>query len=154
MEQRYIAGDWVKHRGKLARVEETYRTNYSVKECHDDYNPDIEYDDAYFFREVRPQNLVPIPLTFEILERNGWKLREHHEDKHFYDIEWYLYNNPSITNISLRFYPEKKAFFPFLYKEEIFEKPIQYVHQLQHLLFGLGIDFDFNLENNYENNKV
>ena len=27
-----------------------------------------------------------------------------------------------------------------------------FVHQFQHLLFGLGIDFDFNLENNYENN--
>lgn len=143
MEQnKYIPGDWVKHRGKLARVEETYRTNYSVKECHDDYNLDIEYDDAYFFREVRPQNLVPIPLTFKILEENGWKLREHHERKHFEDVEWYLYHNPAVTHVSLRFYPEEKAFFPFLYKEEISEKSIQYVHQLQHLLFGLGIDFD------------
>lgn len=41
---------------------------------------------------------------------------------------------------------EEKAFFPFLYHEEISEKPIQYVHQLQHLLFGLGLDSNFNLK--------
>ncbi len=124
MEQRYIAGDWVKHRGKLARIEETYRTNYFVKECHNDYNPDIEYDDAYFFREVRPQDLVPIPLTFEILERNGWK-----------------WDGQDFVGACL-LYPEGN-YFVF----DAFRTKIKYVHQLQHLLFGLGIDFDFDLGN-------
>ena len=129
MEQRYIAGDWVKNRGKLARIEETYRTNYFVKDCHDDYNPDIEYDDAYFFREVRPQDLVPIPLTYEMLEKNGWK-----------------WDGQDFVGACL-LYPEGN-YFVF----DAFRTKIKYVHQLQHLLFGLGIDFDFNLENNYENN--
>ncbi len=129
MEQRYIAGDWVKNRGKLARIEETYRTNYFVKDYHDDYNPDIEYDDAYFFREVRPQDLVPIPLTYEMLEKNGWK-----------------WDGQDFVGACL-LYPEGN-YFVF----DAFRTKIKYVHQLQHLLFGLGIDFDFNLENNYENN--
>jgi hypothetical protein len=129
MEQRYIAGDWVKNRGKLARIEETYRTNYFVKDYHDDYNPDIEYDDAYFFREVRPQDLVPIPLTYEMLEKNGWK-----------------WDGQDFVGACL-LYPEGN-YFVF----DAFRTKIKYVHQLQHLLFGLGIYFDFNLENNYENN--
>ena len=123
MEQRYIAGDWVKHRGKLARIEETYRTNYFVKECHNDYNPDIEYDDAYFFREVRPQDLVPIPLTYEMLEKNGWK-----------------WDGLDFVIGALVLYPEAD-YFVF----DGFGLKLKYVHQLQHLLFGLGLDSNFDL---------
>ena len=47
---------------------------------------------------------------------------------------------PAETNISLIFYQEEEAFFPFLYAQEISEKPIRYIHQLQHLLFGLGLN--------------
>ena len=100
-----------------------------MKDYHDDYNPDIEYNDAYFFREVRPQDLVPIPLTYEMLEKNGWK-----------------WDGQDFVGACL-LYPEGN-YFVF----DAFRTKIKYVHQLQHLLFGLGIDFDFNLENNYENN--
>ena len=147
MEQnRYIPGDWVKHRGKLAKVLETYKTNYFVKVCHHDYNPEIEYDDAYFSVEARPQDIEPILLTFEILKKIGWELREHHKKEYYEDVEWYEFLNRPVTYISLRFYPEEEAFSPFLYREEISEKPIQYVHQLQHLLFGLGLDSNFELK--------
>ena len=30
-QNRFIPGDWVNFKGKLARIEETYRTNYFVK---------------------------------------------------------------------------------------------------------------------------
>lgn len=147
MEQnRYIPGDWVKHRGKLAKVLETYKTNYFVKVCHHDYNPEIEYDDAYFSVEARPQDIEPILLTFEILKKIGWELREHHKKEYYEDVEWYEFLNRPVTYISLRFYPEEEAFSPFLYREEISEKPIQYVHQLQHLLFGLGLDSDMEIQ--------
>lgn len=85
-------------------------------------------------------SIVPIPLTFEILEKNGWKLLKHHERDSYYDVSWSSYHKPAETNISLIFYPEEEAFFPFLYAQEISEKPIMYVHQLQHLLFGLGLN--------------
>ena len=133
---KYIAGDWVKligvcppRNGQIERVSEYF----------------LLFKEGFYIVDFR--EIQPIPLTFKILEENGWELREHHERKHFEDVEWYLYHNPAVTHVSLRFYPEKEVFFPFLYKEEISEKPIQYVHQLQHLLFGLGIDFDFNLGN-------
>lgn len=123
MGQRYIAGDWVKHRGKLARIEETYRTNYFVKECHDDYNPDIEYDDAYFFREVRPQDLVSIPLTYEMLEKNGWEK----DDRGYYKSCIFL-NKDGFGGWAVGLGEE-------------YIRTIIFVHQLQHLLFGLGLNW-------------
>lgn len=144
MEQRYIAGDWVKHRGKLARIEETYRTNYFVKDYHDDYNPDIEYDDAYFFREVRPQDLVPIPLTFEILERNGWdKDGEYWSD--FSLSEAFMGGDEddedNYTCFQLN-YQDKKDGWVIEMRGELLKFGIHYVHELQHLFFGLGISHE------------
>lgn len=86
--------------------------------------------------------LYPIPLTPEILEKNGWKLHKHHERNSYDDVSWSSYHKPAETNISLRFYQEEKAFFLFLYAQEISETPIRYIHQLQHLLFGLGINHE------------
>lgn len=90
-------------------------------------------------------NIVPIPLTPEILEKNGWKLHKHHERNSYDDVSWSSYHKPAETNISLRFYQEEKAFFLFLYAQEISETPIRYIHQLQHLLYGLGINHEMNV---------
>ena len=144
MEQnKYIPGDWVKHRGKLARIEETYRTNYFVKECHNDYNPDIEYDDAYFFREVRPQDLVPIPITPEILAKNGWKKAFPNEN---------LWKNGDIIIYDCLLKDNSWCF-----KVTGFEGGniyFKFVHQLQHLLFGLGLDSNFYLTDTKEGVSV
>ena len=86
------------------------------------------------------KDIVPIPLTPEILEKNGWKLHKHHERNSYDDVSWSSYHKPAETNISLRFYPEEEAFFLFLYAQEISETPIKYIHQLQHILFGLGLN--------------
>lgn len=86
------------------------------------------------------KDIVPIPLTPEILEKNGWKLLKHHKRNSYDDVSWSSYHKPAETNISLIFYQEEKAFFPFLYAQEISEAPIRYIHQLQHLLFGLGLN--------------
>lgn len=136
-QNRFIPGDWVNFKGKLARIEETYSTNYFVKECHNDYNPDIEYDDAYFFREARPVDIEPIPLTPEILEKNGvWK-KSKASDRTllYYKDEVYIQYDMS----DMFFY-----FADFEYRDSIIE--LKYVHQLQHLLFGLGLDSEFKLD--------
>lgn len=87
----------------------------------------------------------PIPLTPEILEKNGWKLHKHHERNSYDDVSWSSYHKPAETNISLIFYQEEKAFFPFLYAQEISETPIRYIHQLQHILFGLKINHEIKI---------
>lgn len=88
------------------------------------------------------KDIATIPLTPEILERNGWKLHKHHERNSYDDVSWSSYHKPAETNISLRFYPEEEAFFLFLYVQEISETPIRYIHQLQHILFSLGLNHE------------
>lgn len=96
---KYIAGDWVKligvcppRNGQIERVSEYF----------------LLFKEGFYIVDFR--EIQPIPLTFKILEENRWELREHHERKHFEDVEWYLYHNPALTHVSLRFYPEEKAF--------------------------------------------
>ena len=104
-------------------------------------------DKGYLFCDccAWANNVVPIPLTPEILEKNGWKLHKHHDRNSYDDVSWSSYHKPAETNISLRFYQEEKAFFLFLYAQEISETPIRYIHQLQHLLYGLGINHEMNV---------
>lgn len=135
----YIPGDLVKASGQLCRVEEVF-VNRLTKE----YEYTLIYPNGNSSRIVIGE-IEPIPLTPKILEKNGWNLREHHDGNYDDTVEWYVYHNPSKTNISLRFYPEEKAFFVFLYGEEISENRIQYVHQLQHLLFGLTFNSELKI---------
>ena len=128
MAKKYIVGDWVKFLFEESKVIEVYE------------------DGSYYMDSPnitgcpKEEELSPIPLTPEILEKNGWKLHKHHKRDSYDDVSWSSYHKPAETNISLRLYPEEKAFFPFLYTQEISEKPIRYIHQLQHLLFGLGLN--------------
>lgn len=86
--------------------------------------------------------IKPIPLTKDILLKNGWKLYEHHEKVYWNDDDpWISYNNITKTYINLRFYTDcGNSFLPYLKDEEISGNPIKYVHELQHLLFGLDIN--------------
>ena len=123
----YIPGDLCIVKGKVESVCEVDRDN--------DFS--ITTDQHPF---IRLSEVKPIPLTSEILKQNGWKLHKCHKMGDYYDVSWSSYHKPAETNISLIFYPEEEEFFPFLYSQEISETPIRYVHQLQHLLFGLGLN--------------
>ena len=115
MEQnKYIPGDWVKYIG-----------NNSLK-----YVQIWQVRENFLFLEsgygiVNFSEVEPIPLTPEILEKNGW--------------EW---DGQDFVIEALVLYPEAD-YFVF----DGFGLKLKYVHQLQHLLYGLGIDFDFNLWN-------
>lgn len=120
MEQRYIAGDWVIDIGinplrpvQIAQVRENF----------------LLFKEGWGTTDL--SKVKPIPLTYEMLEKNGWK-----------------WDGQDFVGACL-LYPEGNYFV-----SDAFRTKIKYVHQLQHLLFGLGIDFDFNLEDNYENNQV
>ena len=91
-------------------------------------NGEIQYADK--------DNIVPIPLTPEILEKNGWDLTGYQMD-----------NNGSMLNIC-----GKRDILPCLYYYYATENFIvyicgkvalpnmKYIHELQHLLFGLGLN--------------
>lgn len=128
----YIPGDLCIVKGKVESVCEVDRDN--------DFS--ITTDQHPF---IRLSEVKPIPLTSEILKKNGWKLHKCHKRSDYDDVSWNSYRKPEETNISLRFYPEEKAFFLFLYTEEISETPIRYVHQFQHILWALDNNVNFKI---------
>lgn len=127
---KYIPGDIVyNHKKEIIRITSSY----------------LKGTKLFYYRVgeygwIREDAIKPIPLIPKILEKNGWKLHKHHERNSYDDVSWSSYHKPAETNISLIFYQEEKAFFPFLYAQEISETPIRYIHQLQHLLFGLELN--------------
>lgn len=127
---KYIPGDIVyNHKKEIIRITSSYLKGTK-----------LFYYRAGVYGWIREDAIKPIPLIPEILEKNGWKLHKHHERNSYDDVSWSSYHKPAETNISLIFYQEEKAFFPFLYAQEISETPIRYIHQLQHLLFGLELN--------------
>ena len=123
---KYIIGDIVMYDNKIHTIMNTLGVN--------------NYELSYISHPVHQLELSGVPITPKIFKKNGWKFLKHHKRNSYYDVSWDSYHKPAETNISLRFYQEEKAFFPFLYAQEISEKPIRYIHQLQHLLFGLGLN--------------
>lgn len=81
------------------------------------------------------KDIVPIPLTHEILEKNGWRTQN----------RWYYYLDVAegfISYIGIDF--KHKSNKGHLYVEVNGNNmvEIQYCHELQHLLFGLGINHE------------
>ena len=83
------------------------------------------YDEDETLQEVNVNVIEGIPLTTAILEKNGW---EHKDDVYFKD------------------YPQRKL---MIYDDKVyiinescslFLCKVEFVHQLQHLLFGLGLN--------------
>ena len=137
MRQKYIPGDWVRYIGNNSpRYVQIWQVRENSLLLEDGYG-------TVDFSEVEP-----IPLTPEILEKNGWKndgigydyqlkdklylLVEYKDKKHkvIYSVE--VYNNVSPESYDVG-------------QDDFYLMTISYVHELQHLLFGLGLDSNFDL---------
>ncbi len=133
MDKLYILGDLVYFGGEKAKV--WFR------------NPSA--DDSIYVRVIEnggenriwdaslKEEISPIPLTPEILEKNGWKI----EDVNPNDL-----SNIVSKGIMYRAIKNKEILF-FQKGASIFTCPlnwrkieIKYVHELQHLLFGLELN--------------
>lgn len=84
-------------------------------------NGEIQYADK--------DNIVPIPLTPEILEKNGWKSIN---GKYALKIKNANYVVLEFTEDGIYAYINEKTM--------LFT--IKYIHELQHLLFGIGINHE------------
>lgn len=89
--------------------------------------------DMYTIRD----HIEGIHLTPEILEKNGGWKKSKASDRTllYYKDEVYIQYDMS----DMFFY-----FADFEYRDSIIE--LKYIHQLQHLLFGLGLDSEFELD--------
>ena len=113
MKQEYIIGDVVMYDNKIM----------VINEPRDEIHFDLSCPEKKLvYCCVGVEDIKPMPLTFEILENNGWK-----------------WDGQDFVGACLLY--TEGNYFVF----DAFRIKIKYVHQLQHLLFGLGIDFDFNL---------
>lgn len=122
MTQEYIKGDIVMYDNRIHTIMDTLELN--------------NYELSYIRHQVNQLELSGVPITPEILEKNGWEF-----------IGYQMDNNGSLLNIC-----SKRGILPYLYYYYATENFIvyicrkvalpnmKYIHELQHLLFGLGLN--------------
>ncbi len=76
---------------------------------------------------VADRDILPIPLTPEILEKNGWKVSS--------ECRWIYVKEDNVKIFRLLDDIHYAAYIGFVRLLEF-----QHIHQLQHLLFGLGLN--------------
>ena len=117
MKKKYIVGDLVRYtslyKEPVAEICEVCETSYLIR-----------FMNGHFAR-VTNEEIKPLPLTTKILEKNGWK-----KD----DATWILKKG----NISIFILLDDETYAVYLLGVRVLE--FHFVHELQHLLFGLGED--------------
>ena len=123
MAQKYIKDDIVMYDNRIHTIIDTIGLN--------------NYELSYVRHPVHQLELSGVPITSEILEKNGWKI----EDVNPNDL-----SNIVSKGIMYRAIKDKEILF-FQKGASVFTCPlnwrrieIRFVHQLQHLLFGLGLN--------------
>ena len=115
----YIPGDLVNYislyKEPVAEICEVCETSYLIRFMKGN------------FSRVAKEELKPIPLTPEILEKDGWE----------YDDATWIFKK---GNISIFILLDDKTYAAYLLGVRVLE--FHFVHQLQHLLFGLGLNHE------------
>ncbi len=123
MEQKYIVGDLVRYtslyKEPVAEICEVRETSYLIRFMNGN------------FAKVTSKEIKPIPLTKEILKKNGWKKSKINDCAYFY------YKDGLFLTYTSK--DDKFWFDDFDYSSCICVE-LPYVHSLQHLLFGLGLN--------------
>lgn len=97
-----------------------------------------EEDKAHFVEtSTWVKHIVPIKLTPAILEANGWVKEELKKEDNAH-VYYYTYSKKGCI-VELRYYTSCDMFIPYIGQEALMDTLFLYVHQLQHLLFGLGL---------------
>lgn len=79
-------------------------------------------------------DISPIHLTLELLEKNGFKEEQHQKDG---ASEWYEFYHYDL-GINIVYEVEENKFAAYLDCKKLRE--IQYAHELQHILWALGLN--------------
>lgn len=90
------------------------------------------------------KDIVPIPLTPEILEKNGWN-KEEKDGSVFSLSEVFMggdKNEEGNYTCFQLYYQNKTDGWVIDMRGEPLKFEVHYIHQLQHLLFGLGINHE------------
>lgn len=120
MGQEYIKGDIVMYDNKIHTIMDTLGVN--------------NYELSYVEHPVHQLELSGVPVTPEILEKNGWEKDEEASFK----TQLY-YRKKSISKFIVIII--RKDTLRIVYNSECLNI-IQYIHELQHLLFGLNLNHE------------
>lgn len=125
MAQKYIEGDIVEYDNKVMVIKEPRDGNHFDLSCPKEGL-------VYCFVDI--DEIKPIPITVEILKKNGWKKKMYHnwyylplERTLLYIIEGIGIDGAWSVQVGLNL---------------SYIANISFVHQLQHLFFGLGINHE------------
>ena len=127
MDKLYIPGDLVTWLGRKVRIDGVI-VDPNTKQI--DY---YEIADTGSESVFQGEDLKPIKLTRTILKNNGWK-----KTKESFKTQSYYKKNFGVNIITIIATNED---FRVIYNTTHI-KYIQYVHELQHILFGLGINHE------------
>ena len=96
------------------------------------------WDENDFCSHINYDNLTPISLTEEILEKNGWK-----EDDEIWGIDY------TFGHLHIEFFSNGKEIEAMVSvtddRDVCCLRQIKYIHELQHLLWALGMDDDLKI---------
>ena len=118
MEQEYIKGDIVMYDNKIHTIMDILGIN--------------NYELSYIEHPVNQLELSGVPITPEILEKNGWEKDEEASFK----TQLYYRKKVGVRTIFVIIKEETSR---VIYDSTCL-RIIQYIHELQHLLFGLELN--------------
>jgi hypothetical protein len=113
MKQEFIIGDIVMYKNRIHTIIDILASN--------------GYELSYVRHPVSPVRLSGVPLTPEILEKNGWKKNK---DGYFND-SYHIRLCESSTNY---------VAYKVVNNSIVWLRAVENVSDLQHLLFGLGLN--------------
>lgn len=125
MEQKYIEGDIVEYDNKVMAIKEPRDGSH-----FDLYCP----KEGLVYCFVSVEDITPIPITPEILKKNGWKKEMYHDWRHYIPLERTLLY---LSRCGDR--DRDDAFNVWVGLSMSYIAGVSFVHQLQHLFFGLGL---------------
>ena len=118
MKQEFIIGDIVMYKNRIHTIIDILASN--------------GYELSYVRHPVHQLELFGVPVTPEILEKNGWKFIN---GKCAFKIKNANYVVLEFTEDGIYAYINEKTM--------LFT--IKYIHELQHLLFGFGINHEMDV---------
>ena len=109
-------GDWVLVDGEPMKIAETDLTYFSAWK-----------KDGTFCGKIGYEAAEPIALTEDMLEKSGWTYSEAYNDWRMNSDDFKLFTNVQCWDVRSR--------------GSIYDlRSIKYVHELQHLLWALGVE--------------
>lgn len=126
MTQKYIVGDIVEYDNKVMVAKEPRDGSHFDLSCP---------KEGLVYCFVGVDEVMPVRITPEILEKNGWRTQN----------RWYYYLDVAegfISYIGIDFKHKSNKGHLYVEVDGNNMVEIQYCHELQHLLYGLGINHE------------